>query len=462
MKTRKLSLKIVNVSLIASLLWFSGICATAFAATTYYVDINNTKASDTNPGSQTLPWKTIGKASTTMVGGDTTLIAPGSYNETVTTTKNGTTGNRITFKASGVTKITSFHLDHSFVTVDGFTIINNEIVITNGSNCEVLNNHISKGWINVNYQYAPTGCLIKGNHLDLMVSPGGDAPQIQIFGTNHIVEANEIGPSSDIDAFRIFGHGSVIRNNYIHDITYSPGSTAHMDGFQTFGDNGWESYNIIIENNRFINSQGQLFNTSQDNVASIHDYIVRNNVFAHFNQNANFGLPNFYFYNNTLYDTGILYQVTGGPGKAFNASNVVVKNNILIGVGGCANNQLANVYNNPSNLPLTRANNFYATCTGASMIDFSNTTDPGGVNGGVINFTNVAANIFTLKSPSPAINAGATLSGFNYDLASVARPQGVAWDIGAYEYSSTAPAQNPAPTPTPTTQLLPPANLRVQ
>ncbi len=451
MNMRRLQMNIKDATTVALLVFFIGSSTVAWSSTTYYIDNKNSNASDSNPGSQSLPWKTIGKASATMVGGDTAVILTGTYNETISTTRSGAIGSRITFRASGVVNVNGSNINHGYITVDGFTILHNSIAIAQGDYCEVLNNQISDGEIHLIYQYSPSGCLIKGNHLYGVVSPGGDAPQIEIFGTNHIVENNEIGPSSDIDAFRIFGHNHIIRNNYIHDISYSPGSKAHMDGFQTFGDNGWESYNIIIENNKFINSQGQLFNTSQDNVAAIHDYIVRNNVFAHFDQNANFGLPNFYFYNNTLYDTGILYQVTGGPGQPFNATNVVVKNNILIGVGGCSNNQITNVYNNPSNLPLTRSNNFYSTCTGGSMIDFSK-EDPSGINGGSVNFTNVTANDFSLKSPSPAIDTGVALTGFTYDNISVARPQGSAWDIGAFEYDLGSSAIS----------LLPPGNLSVK
>jgi hypothetical protein len=312
-----------------------------------------------------------------------------------------------------------------------------------------MNNDIVNGAISIEYQYSPSNCLISGNHLHGAVSPGGDFPQIEIFGTGHIVEKNEIGPSSDIDAFRIFGSNHVIRDNYVHDITYSPGSTAHMDMFQTFGDNGWVSNNIVIENNRFINSQGQLFNTSQDNVAGIHDYIVRNNVFAHIRQNANFGLPNFYFYNNTLYDTGILYLVTGGPGKPFNATNTVVKNNVLVGLAGCGNNDFDNVYNNPSGLPMTRANNFYSSCDGRPLANYR--IEAGGLNGGAIAFRNVASNDFSLTASSPAIDRAASLTGFNYDITGLSRPQGSAWDIGAFEYASGSGGGIPAPT-----------NLRVQ
>jgi hypothetical protein len=207
-----------------------------------------------------------------------------------------------------------------------------------------------------------------------------------------------------------------------------------MDMFQTFGDNGWISNNIVIENNRFINSDGQLFNTSQDNVSGIHDYIVRNNVFANIRQNANFGLPNFYFYNNTLYNTGILYLVTGGPGKPFNATNTVVTNNILVGVGGCSNTDYDNVYYNPSGLKLTKNNNFYSSCSGSALVRYS--TEAGGVNGGNANFSNVQSNDFSIKSPSPVIDAGVTLSGFNYDIRGGSRSSSARWDIGAYEFAA--------------------------
>jgi hypothetical protein len=41
---------------------------------------------------------------------------------------------------------------------------------------------------------------------------------------------------------------------------------------------------------------------------------------------------------------------------------------------------------------------------------------------------------YHLAAGSPAIDQGLTLSGFDYDKDGVMRPQGSAWDIGAYEY----------------------------
>jgi hypothetical protein len=418
-------------------------------AATYYV---STFGSDNNIGTQAQPWRTIQKAANTLVAGDTAIILAGSYNEAISTTRNGSASGRISFIASGTVRTNAWNVLHDYITVNGFSLVNQEITISsrtasNGSYCEILNNDITAGSISMAYKSAPTGCLIKGNHLHGMVSPEGDAPQIQIWGTNHLVEQNEIGPNSDIDAFRFWGSGHVIRNNYVHDTTYSPGSLAHSDGFQTFGDNGDEMHDVIIENNRFINSEGQLFMTSQDGVAGIHDLIVRNNVFANYSQNGNVGLPNFYFYNNTLYNTGILYQVTGGPGKPCNGTNFVSKNNLFIGVAGCANADFDNVYNNPSGLPMTRAYNFYASCAGGTLRNY--VAETGGINGGLAEFTNPAAADFTLKATSAAINKATALSGYSYDL--LGNTRDLAWDMGAYEFGGVTGSSPSAPQPTATT-----------
>src|SRR3989344_7568665 len=63
-------------------------------AGTYYVA---TTGSDTNSGTAASPWRTITKAKNTMVAGNTVCIAGGTYNESVTITRSGTSGNPITY-----------------------------------------------------------------------------------------------------------------------------------------------------------------------------------------------------------------------------------------------------------------------------------------------------------------------------------------------------------------------------
>jgi hypothetical protein len=443
-----------NTKVIFALIIVFIVCGKA-TATTYYVDTNNPNASDTNAGTQASPWKTIGKASVTMSAGDNAIVMSGTYNETLASTRNGTATNRIKFKSSGNVKTQKININHDYITIEGFTITGDQgIDINTGNYCEILNNTFSPGWIIMHYLNTaekPTGCLIKGNIFKSHKSTDGDYPVITIFGSNHIIENNEIGPSSDIDAFRIWGHDNIIRNNYIHDMTYSPNSTAHMDGFQIFGDNGWESFNIIFENNRFINSDGQLWMTSNDNVAGIHNIVVRNNIFAHFKQNANIGIPNMSFLNNTFYDVGIF---SGNKISWASSDGAIFKNNIFIGINGYnLTDYDANLFMNSNvTVPWVFQNNYFSTLNGSPLKNFDSTTQKGAINGGVINFTNAASNDFSLQAGSVMIDKGQTQTGFNYDLLGNKRPQGTAWDIGAYEFGSSSQ----------TTTILPPSNLRVQ
>jgi len=65
-------------------------------AATYYV---STSGNDTNSGSLTAPFKTFDKAIAVMQAGDECIIRGGTYRQTLTIAKDGTTGNPITFKA---------------------------------------------------------------------------------------------------------------------------------------------------------------------------------------------------------------------------------------------------------------------------------------------------------------------------------------------------------------------------
>jgi predicted small secreted protein len=323
----------------------------------------------------------------------------------------------------------------SYNIIDGLS--SSDIRVNAVTGAQVRNCVIDGGWIHFEPQSNSNGsqsCVIYGNRLFGVESPDGDAPQIQVFGTNHLIENNEIGPSSDIDAFRLFGTGHIVRGNYVHDITYSTGSSAHMDMIQTFGDNGWVANDILIENNVFTDSEGQLFNLSQDNVSGIGDWTFRNNVFANISQNANFGIPNIKFYNNTLYQVGVLYLVTGGPGQPFNATGLDLKNNLFIGLGG-NNTDWDEVLQNPSGQTMTRSYNLWAQTSGAAMLYYS--AETGGINGGTLDFVDAAGGDFHIGANSTAIDAGTTLADVPTDADGGSRPSGSAYDIGAYEYGSS-------------------------
>ena len=49
--------------------------------------------------------------------------------------------------------------------------------------------------------------------------------------------------------------------------------------------------------------------------------------------------------------------------------------------------------------------------------------------------------VFTLPSTAAVVDKGTALEGFSDDFRGVKRPQGAAWDIGAFEYATPAKTQ---------------------
>ena len=58
-----------------------------------------TTGSDDNPGTETLPWRTVQKAADTMVAGDSVFIRAGLYSEEVMPQNSGALGSEIVYKA---------------------------------------------------------------------------------------------------------------------------------------------------------------------------------------------------------------------------------------------------------------------------------------------------------------------------------------------------------------------------
>lgn len=82
-----------RVSIFAFLAFF--LLSSACWAATYYVSA--TGGSDSNPGTLSQPWKTIGKANSTLQAGDTVFIRQGTYNQTIRPAKSGSSGSPITY-----------------------------------------------------------------------------------------------------------------------------------------------------------------------------------------------------------------------------------------------------------------------------------------------------------------------------------------------------------------------------
>jgi parallel beta-helix repeat protein len=114
------------------LLWPALVSSTSSAAT-YFVDANNPNARDTNPGTEALPFKTIGKATSLVVAGDTVFVKAGVYRETVTLSRSGTS---TTVKGrTGFATITSPITIAAYPGHEGKAIINAAEPVTDWRRC---------------------------------------------------------------------------------------------------------------------------------------------------------------------------------------------------------------------------------------------------------------------------------------------------------------------------------------
>lgn len=447
-----------RIFLFAIAVFLFGNSSVGLAATTYYVDRNNSQASDNNPGTQSLPWRTIGKASNAMMPGDTAVVSAGNYNEKVSTSRGGASNNRITFRASGKAITKTFNVNHDYITIEGFemTAANEDYMMTiRGSHCEILNNIIYDtgakwGVIHMSNK-ASSGCLIKGNKYFASHGPGDDLTVIVVSGSNHVIEDNEIGPGIDLDAFRVWGTNNVIRRNYVHDVKLSPGSNAHMDVIQTFGLGGGTSRYIVFENNLVVNFDGQICMTEYNGSPNMRDWDVRNNIYVNVDMQANIGIPNFRFYNNTLYNVGatnklIMYLYDASGKSSYDGARI--KNNVFVTAGSISSyGQVMSVGRSGTNIEIDH--NYVGRYD--SFTALSGFSEAHGVNGGDPKFLDPSMRDFRLQSTSPLIDKAISISSFNHDSAGTVRPQGSSWDIGALEYRDG----------TGTNVLSPPSNLRV-
>lgn len=250
-------------------------------------------------------------------------------------------------------------------------------------------------------------------------------------------------------------HDVMIRNNKIYNGGVYGGQGDGIDikgGLYNLTVSGNEIYNVGA-NTRAIVTQGMNSSGPTQNNVIERNYIhnnsglddaaialvnswgtpkgveVRNNVIAN---NNNDGIrvydgSGLRLYNNTIYKSGAEAIVVYSGGVSV-INNLLVANN-----GGGAQVSLSG--------SITSNNNAYSgtwsgACTGCQT-------------GASTEFVNASSNDFHLLSTAKSRDTGAILSSISLDITGLLRPQGTAYDVGAYEYSTTGATLNA------------PANLRV-
>jgi hypothetical protein len=221
----------------------------------------------------------------------------------------------------------------------------------------------------------------------------------------------------------------------------------------------------VVERNLFYNNQtfDEFGGTAMLFLSYADSTLVRNNVFinphGYYATRFSWTSSGTKFYNNTIYAPN---QITGGGGVGGvfleTNGNTDIRNNIMVTyqssiayTGVADESGLKSDYNLYYNL--TSGQDFvritparYATFAQWQTYGYD-THSIHVASPGDIKFANVAGYPtacqtmdLSVLSTSPAVNVGTALAGFANDMNSVVRPQGSAWDIGAYECVSTSPS----------------------
>ena len=405
----------------------------------YFVSL---AGSDQNPGTLSLPWRTIQKAADNAVAGGIVYIRGGTYNERVNIAyRDNANGPYITFinyqdeivvlDGAGVDIQYGeglFHIKKSdFIRVSGINIQHSNgagIFVGYSNNIRIDNNHTYdtvKSGVGV---WASNNVLVDGNDIALACnahsnySASEENISIAAQSSNVEVKNNIVHQAANIPDGYAGGEGINVKDG-AHDVKIH-NNIVHLDERQdglpsnrlAFGLDGWssETYNVSFYNNvAYNNLYG--FVIESERGGTVHDIQVYNNIA--YNNGTGFLIPNWvqnetslkknvYFINNTSYK-----NTTGFNINSVKIENIVIRNNIIWESG--------------------------TVIRIGSTIPTSHITADHNLIGVDPKFVNPAGANFHLQSGSPAINSGSSLGAPSSDFDNNPRPQGAGYDIGAFE-----------------------------
>lgn len=390
------------------------------AGSTYYV---STSGSDSNAGTSTAPWRTIAKAMSTASAGDTVLVASGSYGETLTWSKSGTSSAKITIKAQ--TRVTpgpstlSSMPQTNVVTMTGSYLVLDGIACTSASGKPGVG--IRGNFNTVQYCYTKnTGksgiegfapyhdMLITRNYIDSPVNNDGDQEALSLEGATGGVYNFEISYNTvystkkeGIDAKVGCYNGKICYNT-----VYSQGPDIYIDNY------GASSHDIEVFGNYCYGKQDSVRLGFEQSASVMSNIKIYNNIFKSSAQGVSENGDNrqshgehIYIYNN-VFDGGSGFRIHMNTGY----KDVIVRNNIF---------SCGTIRDTLSGNDITWDHNFESG-------------DPKWVNP-----SNVPEG-YKLQASSPCINAGVTTGltgGMLYDYWGASRTSTP--DQGIHEYGGT-------------------------
>lgn len=311
----------------------------------YYVDANHPSANDSNPGSASLPWKTITKANQTLVAGDTVYIKAGTYTTYIAPARSGTASGPITYRAYGSDFVsvqnTSYGIlldGKSYITAQGINFFNLDkfLWLQNGANYNIIAycnfdqgrnigwsgskiyRSSSFNWVH-HCRFSKYG-YYTDDDIGCILDIGNEESTTDLTGHN-LIEDNIMFHGGH-HVLGVYGMYNVIRNNYFHNEPWSMGTAASDRGAIMYGDRNLSvagypdnSGRNLFEGNQISYSSDPPDNVGASGMALLTAYnIVRFNRFYH-NDRAglSLSLTSSYYsdivynkvYNNTFFHNGI-------------------------------------------------------------------------------------------------------------------------------------------------------------
>ncbi|MBI2841227.1 MAG: PKD domain-containing protein [Acidobacteria bacterium] len=411
----------------------NGLPFTVRAGNIYFV--NQATGNDGNPGSYAQPWKTIWHARDAMVAGDTVYVIGGTFNQmdpyapgwdtllfldagagssgtaSAPIAYLGYPGNPPFFQNDASRRGIYFNQDAgplNYIVIGNVRIgsgMTEDAIPLSGIGHRIVGNNFSNGGVGNGIEVLGNTSAIEilGNLFDSNGTPATKEYSIYIagFGINRDIDVgwNEIKNQQGGRAMQVFGHvaGDRVEDLRIHDneLVGSELNNIVMGN----SDGGTEILGTVTVTGNIIagsaSQEGLRINDPQGTV------IIENNT----------------FYGNAVAQ---VYLERAGAGR------ITLRNNIIVAQAG---QQYYEFDAGSSSASFAPANNLVF---GAGPCD---AWDAGCINQDPLF---AGASDYHLQSGSPAIDQGVATS-VSRDHDGIPRPQGAAFDIGAYEYYSHVP-----------------------
>jgi hypothetical protein len=443
-------------------------------AGTYFVSL---QGNNTNPGTQSQPLLTVQTALNLAQPGDTVVVGPGNYNETLRSVRSGNPTAPITVDGKGTATVRSIFVSNSHHVFQNINIAgetnqfsrlfwlrrNAHFTVLSNSFLNGLKSHDVTGvaWETPSTRPfgsdAASNCKILNNRITGLIA----ATAISVAGDNNLIQGNYVHDLGQADFLRLWGRTNIVRGNTFTNIYSVPGAGNHPDFVQTFGTVAFGSWGHVIENNKVIQIQGGQLSQLEGNVVpEIGNWTFRNNLFAFIDLGASCSIPYIRYLNNVFYRcnnvngshpigfgarayTTVGYHDRIGTNYAHGAK---VFNNVFLACGDDRttrgwygfSDQLNDVeadhnYVAKANYVPVRPNLKPNAAPGDLNYDGMQFFEHHGINGGDAGFVDVTGLDFRLLSSSPLVDAGTIVLGVTNAMTTAPWPQGTRPDIGAFE-----------------------------